>query len=85
MALKWNANYNPTNRNVVLAAVKNHSLGKKKTFLFWTDYSYIQGITINNRPLIDTPWTYKKFKIHKKIFELKKIKLSRDRCNILQL
>lgn len=30
MALKWNANYNPTNRNVVLAAVKNHSLGKKK-------------------------------------------------------
>lgn len=30
MALKWNANYNPTNRNVVLAAVKNHSLGEKK-------------------------------------------------------
>lgn len=56
MALKWNANYNPTNRNVVLAAVKNHSLGKKKTFLFWTVIdSYIQGITINNLPLIDTP------------------------------
>lgn len=36
MALKWNANYNPTNRNVVLAAVKNHSLGEKKKNFFYS-------------------------------------------------